>query len=71
MLYTITLRSTFMYFNQKVVMGLGCLDHRAKLGKDCRHPGKQLICPSNQLFQLYDGQAGIGSALLEFCSCFS
>ena len=53
----------YMYSYQRVVMGLGCLDHRANIGMYCRNPGKQLTGPSNQLFQFYDGQAGVGSTL--------
>ena len=50
-------------FEPEMVMGLGCLDHRANIGMYCRNPGKQLTGPSNQLFQFYDGQAGVGSTL--------
>ena len=50
-------------FEPESFAGLGCLDHKVKPGKYFRHPGKQLTCPSNKLFQLYDGKAGIGSRL--------
>jgi len=59
----IALGFQWVYFNQKVFAGLGFLDHKVKPRKYCRLSGKQLTCPSNKLFQLYDGKAGIGSRL--------